>query len=300
MGMEKNTLCLFYHIHLNSYLGCQASRHVRGLWLRQDFREMAKIQLDLYLCLWESIGKLCWKKCCNSLCNMNCVSKDHLGTTEDEMVGWHHRLDGHEFEWTPGVGDGQGGLACCDSWNRKESDTTEWLNGTEPKDHLIMISCKGQTEKQIWVIKKILKNILFLKNKNGFCQNTGVGCCALLQGIFPTQGLNQHFLCLLQWQVDSLSLASTGKPSFYKEIIAFCLRSTLHEQEEKKHRMRFSLNLKKTQQQTFLCWIIEDFLWLLADELQNWVNTLRCGLLLPHPDSIPAKSILIFQKGIFF
>ena len=57
--MEKNTLCLFYHIHLNSYLGCQASRHVRGLWLRQDFREMAKIQLDLYLCLWESIGKLC-------------------------------------------------------------------------------------------------------------------------------------------------------------------------------------------------------------------------------------------------
>ena len=57
--MEKNTLCLFYHIHLNSYLGCQASRHVRGLWLHQGFREMAKIQLDLYLCLWESIGKLC-------------------------------------------------------------------------------------------------------------------------------------------------------------------------------------------------------------------------------------------------
>ena len=38
------------------------------------------------------------------------------GTTEDEMAGWHHQLDGHEFEWTPGVGDGQGGLACCDSW----------------------------------------------------------------------------------------------------------------------------------------------------------------------------------------
>ena len=46
------------------------------------------------------------------------------GTTEDEMAGWHHRLDGHEFEWTPGVGDGQ---ACCDSWGRKESDTTEQL-----------------------------------------------------------------------------------------------------------------------------------------------------------------------------
>ena len=48
--------------------------------------------------------------------------------TEDEMVGWHHRLNGHEeFEWAPGVGDGQGGLACCDSWGRKESDTTERL-----------------------------------------------------------------------------------------------------------------------------------------------------------------------------
>ena len=53
------------------------------------------------------------------------------GTTEDEMARWHHRLDGHEFEWTQGVGDGQGGLACCDSWGHKESDTTEWLNWTE-------------------------------------------------------------------------------------------------------------------------------------------------------------------------
>ena len=48
--------------------------------------------------------------------------------TEDEMAGWHHRLDGHEFRWTPGVADGQGGLVCCDSWGRKESDTTERLN----------------------------------------------------------------------------------------------------------------------------------------------------------------------------
>ena len=47
--------------------------------------------------------------------------------TEDEMVGWHHRLDGHGFWWTLGVGDGQGGLACCGSWGRKESDTTEQL-----------------------------------------------------------------------------------------------------------------------------------------------------------------------------
>ena len=57
--------------------------------------------------------------------------QEEKGTTEDEMAGWHHWLDGHEFEWTPGVGDGQGGLACCDSWGHKESDTTEQLNWTE-------------------------------------------------------------------------------------------------------------------------------------------------------------------------
>ena len=53
------------------------------------------------------------------------------GTTEDAMFGWHHRLDGHESEQAPGVGDGQGGLTCCSPWGRKESDTTEQLNWTE-------------------------------------------------------------------------------------------------------------------------------------------------------------------------
>ena len=48
--------------------------------------------------------------------------------TEDEMVGWHYRLNGHGFAWTPGVGDGQGGLACCGSWGHKELDMTEQLN----------------------------------------------------------------------------------------------------------------------------------------------------------------------------
>ena len=51
--------------------------------------------------------------------------QEEKGMTEDEMAGWHHRLDGHEFEQTPGVGDRQGGLACCDSWGCKELDTTE-------------------------------------------------------------------------------------------------------------------------------------------------------------------------------
>ena len=57
--------------------------------------------------------------------------QEEKGVTEDEMVGWHHQLDGHEFGWTPGVGYGQGGLVCCSSWGHKESDTTERLNWTE-------------------------------------------------------------------------------------------------------------------------------------------------------------------------
>ena len=56
--------------------------------------------------------------------------QEEKGTTEDEMVGWHHWLNGHVFGWTPGVGDGQGGLVCCGSWGHKESDTTEQLNWT--------------------------------------------------------------------------------------------------------------------------------------------------------------------------
>ena len=53
------------------------------------------------------------------------------GTTEDELVGWHHWLNGHEFGQAPGVGDGQGSLECCSPWGHKESHTTEWLNWTE-------------------------------------------------------------------------------------------------------------------------------------------------------------------------
>ena len=57
--------------------------------------------------------------------------QEEKGTTEDEMVGWHHWLNDMGFVWTLGLGDGQGGLACCSSWGWKESDTTEWLNWTE-------------------------------------------------------------------------------------------------------------------------------------------------------------------------
>ena len=57
--------------------------------------------------------------------------QEEKGRTEDEMVGWNHRFHEHGFGWTPGVGDGPGGLACCDSWGRKESDTTERMNWAE-------------------------------------------------------------------------------------------------------------------------------------------------------------------------
>ena len=63
--------------------------------------------------------------------------QEKKGTTEDEIVGWHHRLDRHGFVWTPAVVDELGGLACCGSWDRKESDMTERLNWTELKE------CRG-------------------------------------------------------------------------------------------------------------------------------------------------------------
>ena len=73
--------------------------------------------------------------------------QEEKGTTEDEMAGWHHRLDWHEFEWT-GAGDGQGGLACCNSWGRKESDTTEWLNWTDAQMFRVALFITATTWKQ--------------------------------------------------------------------------------------------------------------------------------------------------------
>ena len=82
--------------------------------------------------------------------------QEKKGMTEDEIAGWHYQLDGHEFEWTPGDVDGQGGLACYDSWGCKESDTTERLNWTEIKlkishrDHLKITPSKWLGEMR-WI-----------------------------------------------------------------------------------------------------------------------------------------------------
>ena len=74
--------------------------------------------------------------------------------TEDEMIGWHHWLNGHEFGQAQGVGDGQGGLACCGSWGRKESDTTEWLNWTE--------LCKRYMINRLSMFLKLFVNLLLV------------------------------------------------------------------------------------------------------------------------------------------
>ena len=76
--------------------------------------------------------------------------QEEKGTTEDEMAGRHHWLDGHGSEWTLGVGDGQGGLACCDSWGCKELETTQRLNWTELKYLYILV----QTSRIEWLVKK--------------------------------------------------------------------------------------------------------------------------------------------------
>ena len=95
--------------------------------------------------------------------------QEEEGMTEDEMAGWHHRLDGREFEWTPGVGDGQGGLACFDSWGCKESDTTEqlnWLDTSFKKSSLFQI-CGFSTvinyRRYILILTKSLQDC-YIKN----------------------------------------------------------------------------------------------------------------------------------------
>ena len=71
--------------------------------------------------------------------------------TEDEMVGWHHRLDGHEFDQTPGVGDGQGDLVCCSPWGCKELDTTEQLNKNRLK-----IAEKSEISINLYLFSKLI------------------------------------------------------------------------------------------------------------------------------------------------
>ena len=117
------------------------------------------------------------------------------GRQEDEMAGWHHWLDGHEFEWTPGVGNGQGGLACCNSWGCKESDTTEQLNWTMQK-----VLLEDTPESIRTQLCPTLCDPMDCSPPGSSIhgdspgKNTEVGCHALYQGMFPTQGSNPGLL----------------------------------------------------------------------------------------------------------
>ena len=98
--------------------------------------------------------------------------QEEKGMTEDEMVGWHHWLNGHGFGWTLGVGDGQGGLACCSSWGCKESDTTERLNWTEPAENqyfsgtkLLKVSILSELNVCQWCSYKIWLSFSLLTNE---------------------------------------------------------------------------------------------------------------------------------------
>ena len=85
--------------------------------------------------------------------------QEEKGTTEDDMVGWHHWLNGHEFGYTPGVGGGQGGLACCSPWGRKESDTTEqWTELYGCESWTIKMDEQWKTDAfKLWCWRRLLR-----------------------------------------------------------------------------------------------------------------------------------------------
>ena len=111
--------------------------------------------------------------------------------TEDEMVGWHHRLNGHEFEQPPGVDDEQGGLACCSPRGRKESDMTERLNVTE----LMPVCCHSSRVRLFvtpWTVARQAPLSMGLSR-----QEYWSGLPFPNPGILLTQGLNLPLMCLL-------------------------------------------------------------------------------------------------------
>ena len=109
--------------------------------------------------------------------------QEEKGTTEDEMVGWHYWLNGHGFGWTLGVGDEQGGLACCGSWGHKESDTTERLNWTESvswwraKWHAFSALYNNQHQALAWLLTVFLFNY-----KHPSFSERRQRCCLVLWG----------------------------------------------------------------------------------------------------------------------
>ena len=134
-----------------------------GLWRRLSTKELMLLNCGVGEDSWESLGlqgdqsilreiSPGWLICKDPYAGKDWEQKEK-GTTEDEMLEWHHQLIWHGFGWTPGVGDGQGGLACCGSWGPKESDTTERLNWTDNKKWIS------------WIIRIIKSAKMYPKHK---------------------------------------------------------------------------------------------------------------------------------------
>ena len=146
--------------------------------------------------------------------------QDRKGMTEDEMVGWHHWLNGQEFDLALGDGEGQGNLACCSPWGRKELDTTEWLNGmTMPYQVLLRLHL---THTIACLCAKPLQSCLTLRNPMDCSSPTVHGILqeriqdwdafSFSRGSFQPRDQTRVFLSLMHWQVGSLPPAPPGKP----------------------------------------------------------------------------------------
>ena len=98
--------------------------------------------------------------------------QEEKGTTEDEIVGCYHQFNGHEFEWTSGVGNGQGGLACCDLWGRKESDMTELLNWTKTDLIIKIDSERNHKWMEAKSVSKMLGKKIFVPTEGTSAQIT--------------------------------------------------------------------------------------------------------------------------------
>ena len=171
--------------------------------------------------------------------------QEEKGTTEDEMAGWHHRLDGCEFEWTPGVGDGQGGLACCNSRGLKGSDRTERLNwvicclltttywkfltatdflnvfqflNPSANNYLLhsMCTCTELSRfSRVWLFATLWTVSCQVSLSLEFSKQeywSGLPCPP--SGDLPDPGSKLCLLCLLYWEVGSLQLVPPRKPCY--------------------------------------------------------------------------------------
>ena len=134
--------------------------------------------------------------------------QEEKGMTEDEMIGWYHQLNGHGFGWTPGVGDRQGGLACCGSGGHRESDTTKRLNWTELIILVQISQCSALWLEKYWEVSTASRFILMPKN-TGFIMEDKIiyiNPCFLY---FPPR--NWYNICYLSDFRHHLSLPSLFK-----------------------------------------------------------------------------------------